>query len=182
MKNVFRLIWNILIGLCFTVLGVLVITNKESFVKIAMLGAGIVALVEGVAGLINIGKWQFEGATKTLSVVRASLMIILGLLAVYAPFSTAVFMVTTFIYIFAVGLVFSAVVDIQNAVVLRKIDPELPITALIWDALIDFVLAVILFANPTSIMGVAVSVIGVVAIILGIVYVIYCIKLYRYEK
>lgn len=182
MKNVFRLICNILLGTAFAVLGILILANKESFIKVAMVGAGVVAVIEGLSGFFNVGKWQFEGATKVLSVVRASLMLLLGLLAVYAPFSTATFLVTTYVYIFAVGLLFSAVVDIQNLVVLRRIAPDLPVVNLIWDALIDFVLAVILFVNPTIVMGVAVTVIGVVAIIIGLVYVIYSVKLYRFEK
>jgi len=182
MKSTFRLICNILLGVAFAALGILILNNKESFIKIAMIGAGIVAIIEGLSGFFNVGKWQFEGVTKTLSIVRASLMLILGCLSIYAPFSTAKFLVTTYVYIFAVGLVFSAVVDIQNMVVLKRIAPELPRTSLIWDALIDFVLAVILFVNPTKIMGMAVTIIGIVAIILGIVYVVYTIKLYRYEK
>ncbi len=182
MKNTFRLICNIVLGLAVAALGVLILTNKESFIKIAMIGAGIVAVIEGFAGFLNIRRWQFEGTTKTISIVRASLMLILGCLAVYAPFSTATFLVTTFVYIFAVGLVFSAVVDIQNIVVLKGLDPDIPRTSLVWDALIDFVLAVVLFVNPTSIMSVAVTIIGIVAIVLGIVYVVYTIKLYRYEN
>jgi len=174
-----RLIWNTLVGIIIVVGGILIIANQEAFVKVVMVIAGLFAILVGIYTLVNLFKWQFRGTTKVLAICKGILTIILGALAVYSPFAAAEALFTTFIYIFAVGLVISAVVAVQNAYALHKLNAALPVSGFAWEALIDVIIAIVCFINPSEIMGVAVTVIGVVAILLGIVTVFTGFRVYR---
>ena len=178
-KGLGRLVWNTIIGILIVVGGILIITHQEGFVKVVMVVAGIVAVLEGVYTLVNLFKWQFEGATKTLAICKGVAMIVLGGFAVYSPFAAGAAFFTTFIYIFAIGLVISGSVAIQNAFMLHKINAALPVSGFAWEALIDLIIAILCFINPTEIMGIAVTVIGIVAILLGILTVFTGFRVYK---
>ena len=184
MKNngVGRLIWNTLVGILIAVGGILIIANQEAFVKVVMVIAGIFAILVGIYTLVNLFKWQFQGPTKVLAICKGVLTIVLGAFAVYSPFATGAALFTTFIYIFAIGLVVSAVVAVQNAYALHKLNAALPVSGFAWEALIDVIIAILCFINPTEIMGIAVTVIGVIAILLGAVTVFTGFRVYRKIK
>lgn len=181
-RAVGRLIWQIVLGLVIITGGVLIVSKQEAFVKVVMVVAGIVALIEGIYTLVNLYRWQFTGATKTAAVIKGIMMIVLGVIAVCAPFATGQALFTAYIYIFAAGLVISAIIAVQNAYMLHKINAAIPVSGFAWEALIDIVVALILFCNPTKIMGIAVSVIGVGAIVFGAATIAMGFRTYRLLK
>jgi len=178
-KGLGRLIGNTALGLVIAVGGVLTISNQEAFVRVVMVIAGIVAVLEGIYTLVNLFKWQFKGSTRILAICKGVAMIALGAFAVYSPFAAGEAFFTTYIYVFAVGLVLSGTVAIQNAYVLHKINAALPVSGFAWEALIDLVIAIICFVNPTKIMGIAVTVVGVAAILLGALTVFAGFRVYK---
>ena len=62
---------------------------------------------------------------------------------------------------------------------LHKINAALPVSGFAWEALIDLIIAILCFINPTEIMGIAVTVIGIVAILLGILTVFTGFRVYK---
>lgn len=178
-KGVGRLIWNTIIGIVIIAGGIMTISNQEAFVKVVMVIAGIVAVLEGIYTLVNQFKWQFTGPTRTIAICKGIAMIALGAFAVYSPFAAGAAFFTTYIYVFAIGLVISGIIAIQNAYMLHKINAALPVSGFAWEALTDIVIAIICFINPTKIMGIAVTVVGVAAILLGAVTIFAGFRVYK---
>ena len=169
MNKVLKLIWHCLLGLILIVVGFLIITNKTAFIKILTVSAGVIAFLEGLYTLINIHKWQIVHTTLFLAYFKAFSLMVLGPLAVYSPFATAQFLTATFVYFFAVGLIFSAAISIQNAIIIHKSNSEIDVSRLIIDALIGIIFSIVLFINPEVILDLAITIIGIVAIIVGVV-------------
>ena len=181
-NGVSRLVWNTLIGLVIIVGGILIIANKSAFISIVMVIGGIVAVLEGIYTIVGLFRWHFHGATKGLAIVKGILMVALGAFAVCAPFAAGEALFTTYLYVFAIGLILSAVVAVQNAYVLHKINAAMPVSGFAWEALIDVIIAVVLFTKPTEIMGIAVTVIGIVAIGFGLGTIIVGFRAYKLYK
>ncbi|MCR5761054.1 MAG: DUF308 domain-containing protein [Sphaerochaetaceae bacterium] len=161
-----------ILGLLLVGAGILVLANKGLFVKIIVVTAGVYSLAVGFYTLFNISSWHFVKLTKTVAVIKSILSIVVGLVAVIAPVALAEISLGAIQIIVAVILCFEAVVAVQNAIMCRKIDKRLNLSSFAWEALVDAVLAFILFSNPDKALPAVVTVIGVVIIVLGVLCVV----------
>jgi len=182
MRGMLRLFYGILKGLVLVLAGVLMVTNQESFVKVIMVAAGLVTLAEGLYTLFSLKRWSLEKTTRTLAIVKGLVLVVLGILALVSPFAAGVALATTFCYVYATGLVFSAVIAMQNGYVIHKLDSSIKVSDFVFEALLDILIAVVFFVNPARIMGIAVTVIGVLGIVAGVAVIIAAFRFYRLEK
>lgn len=161
-----------LLGLFMVAAGILIISNKDIFVKVIVITAGVFSLAVGFYTLFNISAWRFEKFTKSVAMIKSILSIVVGLAAVIAPIAIAEISLGAIQIIVGVILCFEAVVAVQNAVMCRRIDKTLNLSSFAWEALIDAVLAFILFSNPDKALPTLVTVAGVVVIALGVICII----------
>lgn len=181
MKKV-KLALTLLLELLIVAMGVLIIIYHESFVKVIVICAGISAVLNGISSIRSISIWKLEGFTKKIAIIDGILTILVGLFSVFSPLFVASSAFTTVLIILAINLILSSVVLIELAIVIKRIDKEAKVGKFLTSALINIVVAVILFANPELILATAVKVIGGIVVGLGIGSGVWTIRLYKFDS
>ena len=140
----------ILIGAALLVLGILSLNHPNAFIQILIIAVGAGAVVDGVYTLIGIRRWNFTDKTRTLTLIKGGETLAVGLAAVLVSIFAADTAVTIIVYVFAVGLLFSAVVALQNATMAGKYGIPEKRTRFLIEGVIELLLAIILFCNPVE--------------------------------
>lgn len=166
----------LIIGLVFAVAGILTIIYHDAFLKVVVVCAGIVTAYNGITTFINISKWGLADTARTLAIIKSIATFVIGIVAVLAPVFAAETVFSAVMYILAVVLILSAGVSIENAVVIKRLDKNLPTGNLWLEAGISILIAIILFSSPKAILATAVKVIGGILIGIGVCTVIWAIK------
>lgn len=163
-------------GVVLLVAGSIIGSHADSLIKIILVVAGLGVLVDGIYTLANIKKWQFTDTTKKLSLAKAYESIALGAAAiVIAIFLNAA--ITVMVYIFAAGLLFSAVVSFQNATVAKKFNNEESGKKFLTKAIIYLLLSILLFFKPVESLMTVAKLIGMIIIIVGALIVAFAVIL-----
>lgn len=157
----------LVLSLIMVAAGILILGHKDVFVKVIVITAGVYSLAVGFYTLFNISSWHFVRVTKTMAIVKSILSIVVGLAAVIAPITIAEISLSTIQIFVAVILCFEAVVAVQNAIMCRRIDKRINLSSFAWEALVDAVLAFILFSNPDKALPAVVTVAGIAILALG---------------
>ena len=110
----------IIAGAAALAVGILVMNHTDALIKIVMIAAGIGACVDGFYTIMGIKKWNFTEKTKTLATIKGYESMVLGLAAILIAIFAADTAITVMVWIFAIGLLFSAVVAFENATVAGK--------------------------------------------------------------
>ncbi len=157
----------LVLSLIMVAAGILILGHKDVFVKVIVITAGVYSLAVGFYTLFNISSWHFVRVTKTMAIVKSILSIVVGLAAVIAPITIAEISLSAIQIFVAVILCFEAVVAVQNAIMCRRIDKRINLSSFAWEALVDAVLAFILFSNPDKALPAVVTVAGIAILALG---------------
>lgn len=183
MKDTFKFVSFLLLGVLIIVAGILIITHQEIFVKIIVVCAGIGLLADGVFYLFNLAKWHFEGVTKTMTLIKSITNILAGLMGIIMPLTAAEAAVKVIVFIFAGCLIFSAVISIENAIVFKKYNQNSQgIKGFITSAIISILIAVVLFSDPWKVASALVLVIGIFAEICGLCVIVWAIRVHKLMK
>ena len=140
----------LLIGAALLVLGILSLNHPTAFITILIIALGVAAVVDGAYTLIGINKWNFTDKTRTLTLIKGGETLAIGLAAVLVSIFAADAAVTIIVYIFAVGLLFSAVVALQNATMAEKYGIPEKRSRFMIEGVIELIFAIILFCNPVE--------------------------------
>lgn len=140
----------LLIGAALLVLGILSLNHPTAFITILIIALGVAAVVDGAYTLIGINKWNFTDKTRTLTLIKGGETLAIGLAAVLVSIFAADAAVTIIVYIFAVGLSFSAVVALQNATMAEKYGIPEKRSRFMIEGVIELIFAIILFCNPVE--------------------------------
>ncbi len=165
----------LLVGIVALAIGILVINNANAFLKIIMIAAGVASLVDGVYTLIGVGKWKYTNATKTLTTIKGVENTLIGFIAVIAGIFAADTAFTVMVYIFAIGLVFSAIISLQNAAVAGSFDIKDMRGHFIFEGIIQILVAVILFFKPVETLELIVRVIAIAFIVIGALGIVFAL-------
>lgn len=157
----------LLAGAVILVVGILVITHTDSFMKIVMIAAGIGAFLDGLYTLNGMKKWKYTETTRTLTMIKGIESVAIGCAAVIVALFAAEAALTIMVYIFAIGLVFSAVVAFENAATASKFDIVDLRTHFIVEGVISALVAIILFFRPVDTLYRVVRILAVVFIAIG---------------
>ena len=157
----------ILTGIVLLAVGIIVINHTGSFLKIVMIAAGIGAFVDGLYTLNGMKKWKYTETTKNLAMIKGIESIAIGVAAVLVAIFAADAALTVMVYIFAIGLVFSAVVAFQNAATAKKFEiADMRIHFLV-EGVITSLIAVLLFFKPVDTLVKVVQILAIVFIVAG---------------
>ena len=166
-----NLITMLLIGVVAIVVGILIINHTDSFLKIVMIAAGIGAAISGVYTLIGVKKCHYTDLTKTLATVKGFESLVAGIAAVLVALFAADTALTVMVYIFAVGLVFSAIVSFENAAVVNKFDILDMRSHFIVEGVIYLLIAILLFCKPVDTLVKVVQILSIGFIVIGAIMV-----------
>ena len=163
------LISTVVIGAIILVIGILIINHTDSFLKIVMIAAGIGAFLDGFYTLMGVKKWKYTDLTKNLTLIKGFESLVLGIAAVIMAIFAADAALTVMVYIFAISLVFSAVVALQNAAVAGKFGITDKRTSFIIEAAIEALIALLLFFKPVETLVKVVQILAIVFIVIGFI-------------
>ena len=157
----------ILTGIVLLAVGIIVINHTGSFLKIVMIAAGIGAFVDGLYTFNGMKKWKYTETTKNLAMIKGIESIAIGVAAVLVAIFAADAALTVMVYIFAIGLVFSAVVAFQNAATAKKFEIADMRTHFLVEGVITSLIAVLLFFKPVETLVKVVQILAIVFIVAG---------------
>ena len=157
----------IIIGIAALAVGIIVMNHTDALIKIVMIAAGIGACVDGFYTIMGIKKWNFTEKTKTLATIKGYESMVLGLAAILIAIFAADTAITVMVWIFAIGLLFSAVVAFENASVSGKTGVEDMRKHFLVEGVIELLVAIILFFKPVDTMYTLIRILAVILIIAG---------------
>ncbi|MBR4120171.1 MAG: DUF308 domain-containing protein [Spirochaetales bacterium] len=157
----------IIVGIAALAVGILVMNHTDALIKIVMIAAGIGACVDGFYTIMGIKKWNFTEKTKTLATIKGYESMALGLAAILIAIFAADTAITVMVWIFAIGLLFSAVVAFENASVSGKTGVEDMRKHFLVEGVIELLVAIILFFKPVDTMYTLIRILAVILIIAG---------------
>lgn len=167
-------------GSFLVVLGIYLMFQQESFVRIFISILGLFLVGSGVASLFALRSYSLGRRTKTATLVQAILSIVLGLVAVIVPLSAANVSWTLMLSLIAIELIFSALISFLDAILLRK--SELPVSALLGEGVFSLVVAVLLFVFPQQIGSMLLNLFGVVIIAMGLGMVLWSVRIRKINR
>ena len=157
----------IIVGIAALAVGILIMNHTDALIKIVMIAAGIGACVDGFYTIMGIKKWNFTEKTKTLATIKGYESMVLGLAAILIAIFAADTAITVMVWIFAIGLLFSAVVAFENASVSGKTGVEDMRKHFLVEGVIELLVAIILFFKPVDTMYTLIRILAVILIIAG---------------
>lgn len=155
------------------VIGLLILKHHDAFVKIVVICAGISAFADGVYTLFYYRKWNFADLTRRFTLIKGILMTVCGVFGIVMPIFAATAVITVITYIFAIMLVYSAFVSLQDAFVLRNISSDFPRAHFYVEAVFSLIVAVIFFSNPNKILSTLVDVIAISVLVFAFLFLAY---------
>ncbi|MDD3057582.1 MAG: DUF308 domain-containing protein [Sphaerochaeta sp.] len=167
-------------GSFLVVLGIYLMFQQESFVRIFISILGLFLVGSGVASLFALRSYSLGRRTKTATLVQAILSIVLGLVAVIVPLSAANVSWTLMLSLIAIELIFSALISFLDAILLRK--SELPVSALLGEGVFSLVVAVLLLVFPQQIGSMLLKLFGVVIIAMGLGMVLWSVRIRKINR
>lgn len=174
------LIKMILFGAAALAVGILILNHTDALIQIVMIAAGIGACVDGFYTLAGMKKWKFSDTTKTLATIKGYESMVLGIAAILIAIFAADTAITVMVYIFAIGLLFSAVVAFQNATVAGKFEIEEMRSHFFVEGIIELLVAIILFFKPVDTVYTLVKILAIGLIVIGAIMV--CVPIYVLAK
>ena len=163
------LLVTVCIGAVILALGILIINHTESFLKIIMIAAGIGAFLDGFYTLMGVKKWKFTDLTKNLALIKGFESLTLGIAAVLVALFATDTALTVMVYIFAISLVFNAIVALQNSAVAGKFGIEDRRKSFIVEAVIEALIALLLFFKPVETLVKVVQILSIGFIVIGVI-------------
>jgi uncharacterized membrane protein HdeD (DUF308 family) len=167
-KSFFRRNWVVgyALGIITVAVGVFVMFQQESFLRIFIVLLGLFATLSGISSLISLRRLSLALFFRRATVIRAIVSIAVGLFALIMPLTTATISWVVFIYSLALSLAFSALVTIVDLIAMRsKGYISYP---LLGDGIFSLIVSVLLFSFPRQIGEVLLKVVGVLIIAAGI--------------
>ena len=154
-------------GAVILAVGILVMTHTDSLMKIVMIAAGIGTFIDGLYTLNGMKKWKYTDATRTLALVKGIESVAIGVAAVLVAILAAETALTVMVYIFAISLVFSAVVAFENAATASRFGIVEMRSHFIVEGIIASLVAIILFFRPVETLYKVVQILSIALIVIG---------------
>ena len=155
----------LLIGLVIVAAGVFILVRTESFLQIFVIILGLAAIINGSLALISMNRYAFGKYNRNATIVKGILGLVVGVLAVVLPLATAETTWMIFIYILAGQMLISAFITLVASASVRR--QKLAATPMVQEALVNLVLAVILFLFPRSLGTLLINILGIIVIAVG---------------
>ena len=165
---------NFLSGIFAAVIGLLVLVQPDTSIKVVIIILGMTAIVRGINDLVRVRALSDDRAFKTVVLVRALVSILIGLAAVCLPlafFNTAQALVRILLYVQAVYMVLSACTALFFLARLGSDSPQAK--GFKSDAGLSLVVALFLFLLPANFGVILIRIVGAVLLVSGLGYALY---------
>ncbi|MBR2281307.1 MAG: DUF308 domain-containing protein [Spirochaetales bacterium] len=165
----------LLVGAAALAIGIIILNHANLFLQIIMVAAGIGSLLDGVYTLLGIRRWKYTSVTKTLTTIKGVESTLLGFAAIVVGIFAANEALTVMVYIFAVSLIFSSIVSLQNAAVAGTFNISDMRGHFVAEAVIQILIAIILFFKPVETLELIVKVLAIAFIVVGSLSVVFAL-------
>lgn len=161
-------------GILAAVVGLMMIAAPADFIRVTVILVGVASIVNGFVNLITIRTLILDPSFRLDVTIRGWTSLIVGILAVTLPLVFAATMWTVMLYVLAVYLVMSIIMEIYAAVKLHA--AGIPCGPFVWEIIISLLIAVALFAMPLDIGMLMVRIGGAAVTVAAVCLFIYSIK------
>lgn len=175
-----HLMLSTLFGALLTILGIFLMFQQDSFIRIFISILGMFLAGSGLASLFSLKRYNLGKRTKTATLIKALISLGLGLVAVIVPLAAADVSWKILLYVIAVELVFSAVISFLDALLLRKSD--IAISGLLSEGVFSLIVAILLFVFPQQIGSMLLKLVGVVLIASGLGMVLWAYRIRKINR
>ncbi|MCF7953820.1 MAG: DUF308 domain-containing protein [Spirochaetales bacterium] len=160
----------VFIGVCAVILGAFIFFQTENFAMFLVIAIGVFAVINGFFVLYTGVKAGFSHKTKTTLVIRGTLGLVAGIIAIFLPMMIINITWTVMLYILGIQLIASGILELYGVIEMRKM--EMPTHARIAEAIVSIVLAVLIMSMPQEIGKTLLRVIGAMVLVYGIVMIV----------
>lgn len=159
------------IGILTIVIGLMLLIAPKECIKVIVIALGIASIINGIYNLISLRNLVADPDYTKLITVRGIVSIVIGALALFLPLFIAGVIWTVMIYILAVYLLASALLELYGTTKMKQagIDTKPYIGEFIGSIL----LAIILFLLPAEIGTVLVRILGIIIFLFGIGFLVW---------
>ncbi|MFA6688315.1 MAG: HdeD family acid-resistance protein [Sphaerochaetaceae bacterium] len=177
MTNAMKAHWwfALFVGLLVCALGCYMLFATESFVKVAVIIMGLLAIVSGTLTLVELNSYTFGVSSKRVTIFKGVLGIAVGLLVLFLPVLSAKVTVVALLYIIGIQLVLSAIIAFWDAFSLRG--SGLSLSGLVTEGVLSLVFALLMFLFPQSVGRLVVRVVGILVLAGGIGFIVWAFRL-----
>ncbi len=164
---------NFLLGIFAAVIGLLVLVQPDTSIKVVTIILGMTAVIRGINDFVRIRTLSDDSVFKTTVFVRGAVSLVIGVFAICLPlafFNTAQTMIRVLLYIQAVYLILSA---IAGFFLVAKLGNTQSTKNFKTDAAFSVVIAIFLFLLPANFGVILVRIIGLVLLVSGACYALY---------
>ncbi|MBR4385360.1 MAG: DUF308 domain-containing protein [Treponema sp.] len=168
---------NITTGILLTAVGLLVLLNPETCIKVIVILLGLFSLVKGIYDLAKMRSVSEDGLYRRVLVIQAVVSIVMGIVAVAAPFalfSVVQDIVRIMLYVLAVYLILEGLACFFMVLKLKEGDAEEGVVkSFVHQGLCSLLVAVILFLLPQNFGILIVRALGCIFIIGAVITLLY---------
>ncbi|MGE4453167.1 MAG: HdeD family acid-resistance protein [Sphaerochaeta sp.] len=175
-----HLILSTIIGALLVMVGIFLMFQQESFIKIFISLLGVFLAGAGISNLFVLNGYSLGRRSRIATILKALLSIGVGLFAVFAPFTMASISWTVLLYIIGAQLLFSACISFMDAILLRKSEGSL--STLYSEGVFSLVVAVLLFVFPQQIGSMLLKLFGVLFIVSGSSMILWALRIRKINK
>lgn len=175
-----HLMVSILFGSLLMILGIYLMFQQESFIRIFISLLGLYLAGSALFTLFSLRRYNLGKRSKIATLIKALLSLLLGVTAVIVPLSAANTSWTVLLYVIAAELVFSSVILFLDALLLRK--SEVVISGLLSEGVFSLVVAILLFVFPQQIGSMLLKLFGVVLIATGLGMVLWSYRIRKINR
>ena len=159
--------YGIVIAAMSAVIGLMVVSSPEEFIKMIVIILGVVSLANGCFNLSFVNSFGKGSYYRSNILIRSWSSIGVGLLAIFLPLVFAAALWTVMLYVLAVFLLLSAGFELYG--VLKLKDSGLDLQHYIAEIVISVILAIFLIIVPGKIGLVFVRLLGFALIVFGVI-------------
>lgn len=141
--------------------------EKEAFVKILTILVGSLALISGIISVATLSKYGFGKFNHNTVLIKSLLAIVVGVIAIIMPLTTAHTTWRLIIYVLAIQMAFSALVSFLEATAVRTLGFESSV--FLQEAIVSLIISVVLFLFPSGIGKLVITILGVLVIASGLI-------------
>ena len=165
-----------LISGLFIVLGLMLSIFTQFSIKIIVIALGAAAVVKGLYDLAKVKKLSKDAGFNRMVLIRSLAGILVGILAVFLPlafFKTAETVVKVMLYLLAIFLMISGVLQLFLVAKLNQEEVPAPTKPMKIEAVSYFLVAIFLFLVASINITGIIRLVGIILVILGVIYTVY---------
>ena len=171
---------SIVFGSLLMILGIYLMFQQESFVRIFISILGLFLAGSGLFALYSLKQYNLGKRTKIATLVKALISLGLGIVAIILPLTAANVSWVMLLYVIAAELIFSSLILFLDALLLRR--SGIVISGMLSEGVFSLAVAILLFVFPQQIGSMLLKLVGVVLIASGLGMVLWAYRIRKINR